>query len=853
MTQFLGKFFAALVALIGLFIVGFWLLDQQKLIAVNPDLVVMVFNTALCFILIGGGLLLPESRPGTKKIGGVLLGLVAATVAALVLSQDVTGRNLGIDTFFVRVETNDYNPNPGRMSPITAVCFILCGFSLVLLSVRKRAFTNLAVPIMVLLVIAGAIVGIITASVHRESFGIRPYERMATLTAICFLMLAAALWLAHQGQESKEAISPRKQRPAERYVTAFPLALFIALTVFSLYLHDVLKRQEFLYIKAATQAEANKIEELALLRAENILLALQRAARRWEASNGTTYDEWRLDARNYNDQLGGSWTALTDKKYRLRWTEPPVEEPVVSSVLPAPQEVLSAQQAFVKEDKDFVIHTPLRVNGQPDGLLISVYPIRTFFEGVLLHETKGRYAVHMALGGKELFRTPQGAWLSLQSHQEKAFRAQWVVDKPFRLFEQDWIMSVVPTESFVQSQRSLFPALLFLIGLLIAFLFAGIARYVLLSRIHSSDLAESNELNRAILASTASLVIAGTDDGSILLFNRAAEEALGYKAEEIIGRQTPLIWHDKDEVAARAAELSLETGETVPPGIEVFKRKARLEGVETREWTFIRKDGSSFIGSLTMTPLRNAVGEKTGFLGVIEDITQRKRLERLKDDFITAVSHELRTPLTSIHGALGLITGNMANDLPEKVLSILKIAYRNSARLLLLVGDILDLEKMETGHMKLENKKESLSPLVRRAAEAGAAYAEEFGVAIRLEGLPQDVEINVDAARFTQVLSHLLSNAAKFSPSGGEIRISAVPDRGKVRVCVADSGPGIPREFRPFVFKKFLQGESIAYKKGGTGLGLYITKELVERMGGKIGFETEIGKGTTFWVEFKTC
>jgi CheY-like chemotaxis protein/anti-sigma regulatory factor (Ser/Thr protein kinase) len=236
---------------------------------------------------------------------------------------------------------------------------------------------------------------------------------------------------------------------------------------------------------------------------------------------------------------------------------------------------------------------------------------------------------------------------------------------------------------------------------------------------------------------------------------------------------------------------------------------------------------------------------------VVEDITQRSQMERLKNEFISVVSHELRTPLTSIRGSLGLLLGAFKQDLPQKVKALIEIAYNNCERLIPLINDILDIDKIASGHMRFEMQEESVATLTAQAIQANEAYARKFNVSIVVAPIDENWRVMVDAARYQQVLSNLLSNAAKFSPAGGVIEISAEARDGRVSIAVRDYGEGISEEFRPRIFSKFSQADSSATRaKGGTGLGLHIAKQLVEQMHGTIEFATQLGKGTTFRVEF---
>lgn len=381
-------------------------------------------------------------------------------------------------------------------------------------------------------------------------------------------------------------------------------------------------------------------------------------------------------------------------------------------------------------------------------------------------------------------------------------------------------------------------------------MFVGTIRDTSAAEAAAKALRESNTMKSAILASTEYLIIATDLNGNVIMLNEAAEKALGYSADEIIGKQTPALWHDPNEVVERARLLSAEFNVEIEPGFDVFVRKVAADGIDENEWTYVRKDGSRFPVMLTVTALRDESQSITGYLGVVLDITKRKEIDRLKSDFVSIVSHELRTPLTSIRGALGLAAGPMAKELPEKANRLISIAYKNCERLTLLINDILDIDKIESGQMRFEMKPEDLDQLLRQAIEVNQPYAEKLGVMLKVVGIEHGDQVNVDAARLSQVMANLLSNAAKFSNRESEVEVSVQRVNGRIRVSVKDYGAGIADEFKPQIFGKFSQSDSSSTRiKGGSGLGLHISKQIMERMGGSIGFDTEVGKGSTFWVE----
>ncbi|MBV8881878.1 MAG: response regulator [Planctomycetaceae bacterium] len=261
-----------------------------------------------------------------------------------------------------------------------------------------------------------------------------------------------------------------------------------------------------------------------------------------------------------------------------------------------------------------------------------------------------------------------------------------------------------------------------------------------------------------------------------------------------------------------------------------------------------RPDGKAIDVEAAASPLR--YGGKPAAQLVMRDITKRKELDRLKSEFISTVSHELRTPLTSIRGSLGLVIGGVAGPLSPMAKNLIEMANNNSQRLVGLINDILDIEKIAAGKMDFRMKELDLMPLVAQSLEANRSYADQLGVRFLLKEPAPGARALLDQDRFLQIMANLLSNAAKFSPKGGTVEVSVLRRGGRLRISIADHGPGIPEEFKGRIFQKFAQADSSdTRQKGGTGLGLSITRALLERMNGVISFDSRSGEGTTFHVD----
>lgn len=363
--------------------------------------------------------------------------------------------------------------------------------------------------------------------------------------------------------------------------------------------------------------------------------------------------------------------------------------------------------------------------------------------------------------------------------------------------------------------------------------YLGIAQDITERKQTETILREQAEHTRAIVDNMVDGVIAIDQRGTIASFNFAAERIFGRRAEEVVGKNISMLMPSPHREAHDGyLQRFIATGE------------ARVIGIR-RELEGQRADGSLF-------PLELAVSQITRmgqpmYVGMVRDITDRKRDERMKREFVSTVSHELRTPLTCITGALGLIAGGALGGMSTDVREMLDVAYDNSKRLTDLINDLLDMEKITAGKMHFEFQVQPLLPIVQQAIEANRAYGSGRRVALTLVGEKLDHRVRVDSLRLTQVLSNLLSNAIKFSPEGGVVEVAVRQSGPRVSVSVRDRGKGIPVAFRDRVFQKFAQADASDTRElGGTGLGLAITRELLERMGGQIGFVSVEGAGATF-------
>jgi PAS domain S-box-containing protein len=348
----------------------------------------------------------------------------------------------------------------------------------------------------------------------------------------------------------------------------------------------------------------------------------------------------------------------------------------------------------------------------------------------------------------------------------------------------------------------------------------------------NTELRASEARKAAILEASPDGICLLDEGGRFLELNPAAERAFRLEPARAVGR----------DFLAVALPASLPAGDRSRVAAALDAPSGRATRLET---PCLRSDGAVFPAELTLTRVPGDGPPR--FTVFVRDITERKEVERMKNEFISTVSHELRTPLTSIRGSLGLLEGGVMGELPAPALDMVRIALTNTERLIRLINDILDLEKMEAGKLELKLVPLECEELVEATLAGVKGMADAAGVPLRAEVAP-GLQVRGDRDRLIQVLTNLVSNAVKFSPRDAQVtvRVGEEPD-GRVRFSVVDQGPGISAEQRRRLFGRFQQLDSSDTRsKGGTGLGLAISQAIVDQHGGRIDVESEPGKGSTF-------
>lgn len=392
------------------------------------------------------------------------------------------------------------------------------------------------------------------------------------------------------------------------------------------------------------------------------------------------------------------------------------------------------------------------------------------------------------------------------------------------------LINVAPTENFLTEHVSLQSWFVLAGGLLFCSLLGGFLLLISGRTQHISNLVEqrTKEL-AAILENAVESILVVDEHGLIQKANPAAAQLFKY----------PLLQFS-----------ALHIADLVPVLRHGFNVQSDdLTTSYMRETLGRCSDGVDLEIELSISPV--AIHERKFFTFIIHDATAKRKVDRLKSEFISTVSHELRTPLTSIKGALGIVLSGSLGDMADKIRDLLVIASNNAERLTRLVNDILDVDKLEFGNLVLNIKPSAIYPLVQQSIEQNQGYATRYGVRLQLNAADDSAmqcAANIDTDRFLQVMANLLSNAIKFSYLDGVVRVQLTVDGRELTVAVIDEGQGIADDFRQRIFQRFAQVDSSdTRRRDGTGLGLSITKSIIERMGGKIDYHSTVGKGSRFY------
>lgn len=489
--------------------------------------------------------------------------------------------------------------------------------------------------------------------------------------------------------------------------------------------------------------------------------------------------------------------------------------PDIATLIQQRQPLLSGPLLLAQGGMGFVHRIPVYLHdGQYWGIVSTVLNIDSVWQ--LLTDQAARHQVKVALR-----RTGLIQWNDVLFGDRALFEQEPVL-LDLNISGARWQLAVA--DSGLSSQYSDWPLRFagWTLSLLLLSLFAAMQKANRRWISTAKALQQSEKYYRTVLDHVADAIIVLDAQGRIENLNQAALSLLGYQPAQLLGQSYQLLF-------AEPLQLQL----TLKP----------------QELSARHQSGSAMLVELMLTRINEPRQVLT--LMLLRDITERKRVEQLKNEFVSTVSHELRTPLTAINGSLGLLTSGVVGSLVPAQQQLLDIAWQNSQQLANLINDLLDVEKLAAGKMQLYLQLLPVFAQLLQAKNRNAPLAEQAEVAINIRSdVTDEMKVLIDESRLQQVFANLLANAIRFSPKGGVVLMEARLIGVKVRISVSDQGPGVPVDFIPRLFQKFSQADSSDSRRlNGTGLGLAICRELMERMNGTIGYQPREGGGACFYFD----
>lgn len=833
-----------ILVLTGLVVIFGWYTHQELLMRVLPNQVPMQYNTALLFI--GCGLCLVLFGRGYSRLAAVPAGLVVI-FSLMSLVQYLFNLDFGIDRLFFNPYITSGVQKPGRMAPNTALSFAFASLALLTMGLT---FPKVSSRYLFLIVIFGSLTTALGAVAFlgyltgiSTAYGWGQQTRMAILTT--FGMMTLGLAVVAWGWRQAQAL--HKMLP--RWL---PLLIFIAGLTVTICLWQAFLSEEGIALDHTTAQTLKTFQRDVTEGFKYRLLLLQEVAYHLEVTTAPEQTAWQQEVTQEINEFGGiTALALTDSNLDNRKvitlggngvgpvldpTQPlPVSEATRTALLAGKSQGHSAplviqtgadtRPGLPADQAGFIAFYPLEKGGVRNGFLLGIFQNQDFIKNILSKNSLSAYRLTITSSDQTVYsQDSQGGPPVSGSVQQSSANLGGIT----------WKIQLEPGLQVQNSQQSLLPGLSLFGGILISALLAAITMLAQTSWRRARWVEETNlELVRSEELYTT---LAGNlPESAVLLFDKDLTFTL---AEGPILRNWGL---DKREIQGKSISQ-------VFPGEVIERLQAGFRKALQGEPSAFEYNNKPTVFSVQIFPVKNEPKKSFTGMVVFQDITERKRSEQLKTEFISTVSHELRTPLTSIQGSLGLVIGGVTGQLGPQTHTLLEIAHNNCARLVRLINDILDMEKIESGKMLSHKKPVELIPIIEQAIAANRAYAEQYRVSYHFEPISANIKVNADSDQLIQILNNLLSNAAKYSPTGGKVEIGVTLKASRVQVSVTDQGKGIPEEFKSRIFQKFSQADSSdTRQKGGTGLGLSIVKALLVQHDGEIAFTSKAGEGACFY------
>ncbi len=808
---------AAITAAVAAAVLVGWGTGTRGLIQIGPGFAPMQVNTALAFLAAAAALFVVSLGSGAmrSRLGGWTLAMTGSfivTVAAATLLQYGLNLDLGIDQLLVEAYVSTRTSHPGRMSAWTAVGFLATG-TVVLLAVSapppgSRRYAMMAVGIGFVGLLASAVLVVYLLELD-PALGAVTSTRVAGHTATLF-------WLVAAGGGAVLSLGSPVARRAFHWLPVL-LGIVVTLTV----REGLIARDEVIRT-AITQEWTDQVADHAMESLRHRVDRLHRIAVRASSGAYPTTEDWRLDAAYFSrDALDGLPVALVSRERDIVWSVP--DSSSAAPLVGAFDQPVGWQAARAGATKRFPQITPplLHRDGRYRSLLVAPVALASRDTAFLVAQLDLTAAM-------ELDRMVEGYELGLDVGGVRVVEGPGAHDDTdgtaaFKFGGVTFAFRGAPTEARIASFASRLPGVVLATGLAFSVLLASI-------QFTAHAHARSEARFRALLESAPDAGIIVDEEGRIVDVNSRAETLFGEQPSDLTGRS----------IAEFAADSPL--AKPVPA----------WRWNEPFDLSVPRRLGPDLPTEVIATPIQTRDGLLVSI--ALRDVTERKAMiarlresDRLKSEFVSTVSHEMRTPLTVIREFSSLVVDEVAGPINDEQRHHLDTVVRNCDRLTGLIGDLLELARLESGKYRMDRRQTDLGPLLERCVDELQALAsvKHHTLSLHIEGpLPQ---VLCDPDRVTQVVVNLVGNAHKFTPPGGSITVSAGAVDHTVEVSVTDSGVGIAPENHGKIFGAFVQ---IDREDGpgaqGTGLGLNVTRQIVEMHGGRMRLQSAVGLGSTF-------
>jgi len=623
-----------------------------------------------------------------------------------------------------------------------------------------------------------------------------------------------------------------------------PTIAFCLTALASYYLYVEISKKERDFINNSINEAALSISSTVQQNINSQFLALERMADRWAITKGTPLNQWRADANNYiKDQPGLTTIEWIDETYHVQIVEPSKNnenivglnilydqkrEDALKGAALKKQITITPPMDLIQGYKAFIAYSPVRIDNQFKGFIAGIYNLEDLLSNTILNEIQSDFAVKISYNGKVFYTNSSSKALTSNN--------KWVTHKTLQIADKFWQITISPQQHYINDNTTLLPFLILATGIVLSLMVALVFDFAQRTHAHAF-LASEKENLLSTFVKHVPVAVAMLDRN----LNYVAASDRWYTEYNIAGQEL---------IGKNHYEIFPESMGKQPEWLGMYQKVLEGEIVTVPEKKYLRADGSEEWTRYEVRPWHNSLNsEINGLIMFTENITHRKHLDGIKDEFISTVNHELRTPLTSIKGSLGLLKYKLADTLDKKTDRLLNVAYDNCIHLAHLVNDILDMEKIAAGKMTYDIQRTELIELIRTTVEHHQSFATKYDVELIFETDINTAYSFVDPGRLSQALINLVSNAAKFSPPEERVIISTIRlDNYKIKVAIQDNGPGISEQFRSQIFGKFAQADSSNTRaKGGTGLGLNITQSIITAFNGEINYHSEEGSGSTFY------